>query len=148
MTHSVEPLTLEDVAVATRLTQTFASEANHPAAGNPEATAKFLATHLETDHAFGYKLVRDGVVTGIIFGIFGSDWLSGEKLAQELVWYVLPRERAGLDLMRYFEKEAARRGAKWVLSGFVPHFHGERMERVLTGIGFREIEKWWMKEIK
>lgn len=147
MSH-VLPLTVDDVPGAAELVQRFAEESHHPAAGNLEATARFLADHVGTERAIAYKLEDDrGMLTGIIFGIFGSDWLSGEKLAQELVWYTLSRERRGLELMRAFTEEAKRRGAKWVLSGFVPHFHGDRMERVLGGLGFKEIEKWWMKEI-
>ena len=141
-------MTVDDVPRAAELTMQFAERAHHPAGGNPEAVKAFLSKIVGTQDLIAFKLVHNDVITGVIFGVFGGDWLSGSKIAQELVWYTVPGERAGLILMHHFVEEARIRGARWVLSGYVPGFHEDRVSRVLMGLGFREIEKWWMKEIE
>lgn len=68
-------------------------------------------------------------------------------MAQNMVIFVDPAERSrghGIALMKAAEQEARERGAKQVL------WHaktGSRMERVLTGLGYSDYERTYLKEL-
>lgn len=144
----VEPIVGADIDQVVALVREFVeTRANHPAGVSPMAVAEYLAAGVGNPGFIGYKAVRDGEPTGVIFGVIGPDWMSGKIVAQEQIWYVRPGETAGLSLMRAFIAEAARRKARFVVSGYIPQFMGGRIAAVLDHMGFREVESWWVKGI-
>lgn len=145
----VLPITAADIDEVVMLVYEFVeSRAHHPAGVSPMAVAEYLAAGVGGPGMIGYKAVRDGKTVGILFGIIGPDWMSGKVVAQEQIWYVQEGETAGLPLLRAFIAEARRRGAAFVVSGYIPQFMGRRIATVLERTGFREVESWWVKGLE
>lgn len=148
MSTDIQPIAAGDIDDVVALVREFVeARARHPAGVSPMSVAEYLAAGVGNPGFIGYKVVRNGVIRGVIFGVVGPDWMSGKTVAQEQIWYVQPGEGSGILLMRAFISEARRRGAAFVVCGVSSFFMGERVSRVLGSMGFSEIESWWVKGV-
>lgn len=142
----VRPITADDVPRVTELVGKFVSEMdNHPAGFCPDSVSGFLSSRIGSPGFIGLGIETLGTLSGVIFGLVGDDWLGGKLIAQEMVWYVVPGECRGLELMRAFLNEAEERGVKLVVSGHVAGFHNRRMTILFKRLGFTETERWYVK---
>jgi GNAT superfamily N-acetyltransferase len=109
----IRPATKADIPRMVEMGEHFRKESsyNDYLAKNPEKMATLAQTLIDAD---GVLLAeRDGNVVGMIGYILHDHFISGEKFAGEVFWWVEPQYRGeGIKLMREAEKRARLAGAK------------------------------------
>lgn len=114
-------------------------------ADNPKQTAIFTRQVVEN---IGKVLLweEDGKVTGLLAFIVCDHYLTGEKVAEELMWYVEPEARAGCPALRLLwaaQDMAKEMGAKKMKFTAPNNDVGRLYER----FGYHQIEAVFLKEL-
>lgn len=95
---------------------------------------------------FGLK-IDDEIVGGICI-IFTESMLDGVLECSELFWYVDEKYRGkGISLLLHAEKYAKKRGAKRMIMIYLINSMPEKLEKLYTRMGFRELERSYIKEL-
>lgn len=93
-------------------------------------------------------IYRERELLGAIGGLVFPDFPTGDLVAQELFWFVLPGQRgAGLRLLRAFELRCAMRGAKRLLMIHLAGLNDAAMTRVYERTGYTLLEKIYSKHL-
>lgn len=115
----------------------------------------FFAENLHTLSAQGRLFVSakvsNGAIVGSLVGMLVLNMMSGELMAQELFWYVMPEHRGGIDGIRMladFEKWASEVCATQII---MANFHLEQTSDPVAALyekrGFTSIETHHIKPI-
>lgn len=90
----------------------------------------------------------DGAITGAIGGLAYPEPYSGELVATEFFWFVLPGARGGgLRLYRAFEAWASERGCSQLRMVHLEDSMPDRLATVYTRLGFIAAERHFVKEL-
>ena len=105
----------------------------------------FLKNMLSQEECISY-MSDDGVVIGNTM----KPWFSETMFANSLVWYVKPEARNGLlarSLIREFDKEAARRGAKYSHLSLDNPINIDIIDPFIKKLGYRDYSKIYMRDL-
>lgn len=92
-----------------------------------------------------------GELKGSIGGFVVPDQFTGDIVAHEGYWYVNPQHRKGLTgvrLLREFEAEAARRGAKRILMIYIHQPQAAKFDKFYERAGYKPLEVVYSKEVE
>lgn len=95
--------------------------------------------HTLTNSDDGLVLVVGDEPIGMMLGFVSEQFFSADKVAQELVVYVLPEHRGGRDVIRMikaFEAWAITRGAKEIALGVSTEIATDRTTALYRHLGF------------
>lgn len=85
---------------------------------------------------------------GAIGGIVYPDFPTGDLVAQEAFWFMLPETRGrGIRLLRAYEMRCALRGAKRLMMIHLAGLNDEAMGKLYQRMGYSLIEKIYSKTI-
>lgn len=102
------------------------------------------------DMVLCFAAFKDGRAVGTIIGLVIPDDVTGELKAVESHWVVAPKHSdglVGLKLLRAFEAEAKRAGAKRVICGSYTVGKPERMRTLYKRLGYDCYAEAFKKEI-
>jgi GNAT superfamily N-acetyltransferase len=92
--------------------------------------------------------------TGNLMGGLGCikapDMWTGDLIAIETFWYVLPEYRSGLqgaELLFAFEQWAVDEGCKKIAIIHLADSHPDRLDRLYHTLGYQLVEKHFVKEV-
>jgi GNAT superfamily N-acetyltransferase len=115
--------------------------------------AAFLADNPARMTELGRQLLKsgamlvsecDGKIVGMIGYVLHDHFISGEKFAGEVFWYIGPEHRgAGLRLLRAAEKQAKLAGAKY-MQMIAPD---ERVGKVYSRLKYQRVETTWQRAL-
>ena len=97
--------------------------------------------HTLTESPDGLVLVVGEEPIGMMLGLVSEQFFSADRVAQELVVYMLPEHRGGRDVVRMiqtFEQWAATRGAREVVLGVSTEVSTERTAALYRRLGFTD----------
>lgn len=139
---------IEDV---TTIAEAFYAEANMGGAFNKVHFEESLQRASAIGALYLGGRFSGDVLVGVLAGSAHPNLMSGELVAQELFWYVLPEHRGGMDgirMLRDFETWAADAGAKHI---FMAHFHsqqtGESVAALYERLGYKPVETHHLKSL-
>ena len=90
----------------------------------------------------------EGNILGALGYAIAPDFFTGQSVATELLWYVLPEHRGyGLALLEAFERHARQRGAKFVGMTHLMSLQPEKLGAFYERCGYKCIEHHYMKEL-
>jgi GNAT superfamily N-acetyltransferase len=95
--------------------------------------------HTLTNSEDGLVLVVGDEPIGMLLGLVSEQFFSADRLAQELVVYMLPEHRGGRDVVRMiqaFEAWAVSRGAREIALGVSTEVETERTAALYRRLGF------------
>lgn len=95
--------------------------------------------HKMTNSEDGLVLVVGDEPIGMLLGLVTEQFFSADKLAQELVVYMVPEHRGGRDVVRMiqaFEEWAVSRGAREIALGVSTEVNTERTAAMYRRLGF------------
>jgi len=96
----------------------------------------------------GLVLEIDNKVVGTIAGQFVELMGSGQKVFQEVIWYVLPEYRKyGLKLFDETEEHCKRIGMSAIIMGYMGNLNCEKMDRFYKRHGYEPLEVQWIKKL-
>ena len=134
---TVRSATLSDIPRLVEMGQRFRAESSYSAflADNPDRMAA-LATDLFA-HDGLLCAERDGAIVGMLGFIIHDHFISGEKVAGEVFWWMEPEHRGdGLKLLDETKRRAKAVGAKY-LHMIAP---SERVSRLYKILGYEWVE--------
>jgi hypothetical protein len=82
-----------------------------------------------------------GVIGGLLTPVY---FAPSKMMCEESFWFA---EGGGKDLLRAFETEAERMGADFILLSTLENERAAIIDRVVERMGYRAIERRWLKEI-
>jgi len=111
-------------------------------ADNPAKMAELGAKLIENDGIV--VLERDGEITGMLGFVIHEHFISGERVAGEIFWWVSPEHRGdGLRLLREVERRARNAGAKY-LHMIAP---SERVKTLYERLKFDFVESTYQRSL-
>lgn len=144
----IRPLQPDEVPVLLEGARMFFDEGKLPGKLNEasfvEGWQKFLASGIGILFAAFEGDKFCGAIGGSVFG----DFPTGDLVATEFFWYTLPGKRgSGLRLLRAFEDESRRRGAKRIAMIHLADLNDEVMGKMYERLGYRLGEKIYFKTL-
>lgn len=113
---------------------------------NEDALAASLRMFIASDIAVVMVTEQNENVVGVIGGIVGPHYLTGENAASELFWWVEPEHRGvGLPLLGAYEDEIAIRGARY--SGMICPVGSGNVEKIYAKRGYEPMETIFYREM-
>lgn len=95
---------------------------------------------------FGLKI--DNQIVGGICIVFSNSMIDEVLECSELFWYVDEKYRGkGIGLLLHAEKYAKERGAKRMTMVYLVNSMPQKLEKLYTRMGFRELERSYIKEL-
>ena len=144
----VRLLTIQDLPIAAQLGPQFYAEGKLPGKFVPEIFATKWTELIELGMGFILGLFDGHKLQGCFGAIVAEDLNDGELRANELFWFVNEDDRGhGLCLFNAYEKEAIRRGAKWISMIHLKGLHPEGLSRLYERRGYRAVETAYHKEL-
>lgn len=141
-------LTADEVPLLLDGARSFFREFALPGALNESHFVASLRQHIRAGHGF---VLAAGAApfSGSIAGIVYPDFVTGEPTCMEFYWYVMPDRRGsvGVRLLRAFEAEAQRRGARRIMMMHLMAAHTDGFERLYTRAGYKLIEQVYSREL-
>lgn len=135
---------IADIPRLVEMGQQFLAESSyrHKIANNPEKMSETVAWLIERGSVL--VLEKAGELVGMMGYFTNLHFLSGEKVAGEVFWWVEPTQRGdGLRLIHEFERRAAADGVK--------HLHmiapNDRVAGLYKRLGYEFVESTYQKTI-
>lgn len=111
----------------------------------------FSAEHvrgLMAEHLGSSFVVEDGgkIVGGLALKIYVAQ-ISGEKIAQEVMWFVLPKYRSwGVRLLRFAESWCKEKGVKKLVMVRMGNEMGEKIDLLYRRMGYSLLEVHYVRD--
>jgi hypothetical protein len=87
-------------------------------------------------------------IIGIITGMIVKDFLSGDYIFQEVMWYVLKENRsAGVFLFKRMEEELKQNSVKRIIMAHLANETGEKLAEFYKKSGYKPLEVQYIKEL-
>ena len=130
------------------MAESFWLEGKMPGIFNPVSFVSSWLTVLDSGMGVIWVLEDENKVIGTLgCGIY-RDLNTGDLVASEFFWYVLPDHRGrGILLLREFEKWAKNIGAKRVIMVHLTKCMPERVGEIYKKMGYEMLETHYVKEI-
>jgi ribosomal protein S18 acetylase RimI-like enzyme len=109
-----------------------------------------MAQLISLDVGLEIAYIVNNEAAGIIGGCIVPCLFTGDSIAVEQYWYVLPefrKGRLGLSLLSAFESEVKRRGAKRCYIGNLAALNNDKMKRLYKLLGYKELETHFVKPL-
>lgn len=113
---------------------------------NREAFSSAMRSIIGTDSAVVLVCDDDDGVVGMICGVIGPHFMTGQLFASELFWWMDPDHR-GRGILLLLEYEAALKARGVRLSGMVAPAGEIQLERVYERKGFVRAESVYMRSL-
>lgn len=130
--------------------ESFFAEGKLPGRFNAAHFCKQWAEYINIGIGEAIALMSDDdtELHGALGGIFYPCPLTGDNLATEQFFYVVPQFRGeGMKLLYKFIARAAERNVARVQMIHLESLHPETLKKVYERMGFRKIETGYMKEL-
>ena len=114
-----------------------------PAGGAPQPVGQAIIDHLFSED-------ESGRITAALGAAYVPDGFSGQPVALEQFWYVLPefrKTRAGLNVFFAFENTARFRQVKRIVMVHLAALAPEKMQAFYESQGYRMVEQTFWKEL-
>jgi len=147
----IRPLELHEIHRIQQIGDSFAKEAEYPGGFSLTEFCGVWAPLMANDS--GTILVDEdesGNITGALGMAFLKDGFSGQPVAMEQFWYVLPdarKTRAGLNLFFAFENQGKLRKARRLVMVHLVHLGGEKLRAFYESQGYKMVEQTFSKDI-
>lgn len=128
----------------------FASEAKYPGGWDLTAFLRLWEKLLDTTIGKIFIVEENGEIVGALGAAFTLDPYSGQFVAVEQFWYVLPthrKTRVGMDLYQAFIAEAQERKVKRVVMVHLAELTPASLQKFYEKEGFRLAEQTFWKEL-
>ncbi|RLI45231.1 hypothetical protein DRO61_10975 [Candidatus Bathyarchaeota archaeon] len=102
---------------------------------------------LENENIICIKQDGKGVILGLVYPLYYNPSV---LVAQELGWWVEPEYRnttIGIKLLKEFEKEAKKRGAKKVIMFYLEAQTPDKIDSMLKRLDYRHVEYNMVKDL-
>ena len=136
--------TKEDIPRLVEMGQRFRAHSTYSQylADNPEQMAKLGQQLIDVDGLLISE--RDGKIIGMMGFILHNHFLSGEKVAGEVFWWMEPEYRGdGLRLLHEAERRSKAAGAKY-MHMIAPT---EQVETIYKRLGYQYVEATYQKSL-
>lgn len=132
----------DDIGALVEMGRSFHSMAPHRPMGDFDAYAvgMMLSFLIESPTALILKS-DEGAIGGVIAPVYFNP---AKKIMEEAFWWSL---RGGRSLLSAFEKEASIMGADFITLSTLENEKTCVIDRVVTRMGFRPIERRYLKEL-
>ena len=93
---------------------------------------------------------EDGQLVGMLAGIVSEDFFGPDKVATDLIVYMIPEKRAsgaGLHMIKMFERWAISQGATEICLGVSTGINTERTVQVYERFGYQQIASTTVKRV-
>lgn len=148
---TIHPLTLDNVVnLKSILGETFFKECELPGKFNVEVWHANWIKIMQANFGAIWVLEHNNEYVGALGGILSPDVSTGDIVATEAFWFVLPKYRGGalgIRLMFHFEKWALAMGAKRILMSMVECSIPERLNAFFIKRGYKRAEVAFIKEL-
>lgn len=146
--NDIRLIPAEEVPLLLPGARAFFAEGNLVGELNEEHFVKTLQGYVESGIGF---VLASGTppFRGSIAGILYPDFATGELRCMEFFWYVPKEERGfvGVRLLKAFEAEAAKRGAKHLLMMHLVAGQEDKFSQFYTRSGYKMIEQVFSKQL-
>jgi hypothetical protein len=132
----------DDIPAMVRMGREFQAMSPHAVLGEYDmvAVAKMFAFMISSEQSL---LLTDG--NGLIGGVMAPVYFApGKWMMEESFWWAV---RGGRELLSTFEKEARLMGADFVLLSTLENARTGAVDRVVSRMGYRPIERRYVKEL-
>ena len=87
-------------------------------------------------------------IIGILAGRINTETTSGNKIFQEVIWYVTESKRKyGLLLMKKLESYCKENGIKAILLNYIANSMPKKLARLYERMGYKYLESHYIKRI-
>ena len=145
----IEELTSETIGDMEVIGEAFTTEANYPKF-NLDRFTGFWTQVIDAKIGKVFAVREDGKLVAALGMATTFDPNSGQLMALEQFWYVMPshrKTRAGLELFRAFEKAGKEAGAKRLVMVHLANLTPESLQKFYEREGFRLVEQTFWKEL-
>ena len=122
-----------------------ASQGAHTMPVDHDSIVRFAEHAIGNPDWINLVIEEDGLVCGVIIGLLIGVFFSNALTLQELVWYVSPGTRGGLDLLHEFENAARLAGATYIVTGDKPGFRD--LSKVYIRGNYKLLERQFIKNL-
>lgn len=144
----VKMLAISELPELAKLGPQFYEESGLPGKFVPEYWVGKWASLIRSGVGFVLGLFKDGLIVGGFGAIVSEDFNNGDLVAAECFWFVNKEHRGpGFGLMRAYEREARRRGAKRASMIHLQGLQPERLSELYQRCGYRKTETAYIKEL-
>jgi GNAT superfamily N-acetyltransferase len=129
----------------------FLAEMGQPEPFVPAAFHKFWSFLYSIDMGRILAVEFGSKIIGALGYSEHEDPYTAGKIISEQFWYVDPEHRAsrvGLQLIDAFEKRAEKLGKDWIFLCNLASLEGEKMDRLYTRKGFKQMERVYWKKLE
>ena len=137
----VRPMTTEDLPGALNLGQRMHQESVYRQFDYDENKfGRLLCNYIiRTDDRFAYVGETNGVLSGVFLGSISPHYFGNDLVASDTLWYVAPQSRgsrAGLQLLRAFERWAKTKNAAEIYVGISSGLSIDKTGNMLQRLGY------------
>lgn len=147
----IKVLKPSEISLTRRASEAFFRDSKIDGVFNFSHYSARMANLIMLDVGVEIAYVSDNEAVGIIGGVVTPCLFTGDIIAVEQYWYVLPewrfQGRIGLQLLREFEQYAHGKGAKRSYVGNLQQLNNEKMARLYRRLGYEPLETHFMKSL-
>lgn len=145
---TIRDIACDEVPLLLDGARTFFAEGGLLGALNPRTFVEGWQRLLASGSGMLLGVFRERQLIGAIGGVIHPDFVTGEVVAQEMFWFMLPGERgSGIRLFKQYELKAALRGAKRILMVHLADLNDDAMGKLYGRMGYAMMEKIYAKNI-
>ena len=142
-------LTVYDLPLASQMGPKFYVEGKVPGEFIPEVFVASWTTLIERGLGFIVGLFKESKLCGCLGAAVTKCLNSGQLIANEQFWFVLPEARGdGLRMVPAYEDEAMKRGAKRCSMALIKNLQPEALGAYYKRRGYVAFEIAYAKELK
>lgn len=145
----IRPITADELPRVHEMGAAFFDAAGRPGKYSPEAVERIWNTLLPTGIGLFFVAEDEGRFVGMFGGVVSEDPYTGDIVALEQFWFVMPEARGsvGIRLFNAFEKEATARGAKRILMVHLMKLTPESLRGLYERRGYELVEQIYEKNL-
>lgn len=148
----IKPIQIPDLEELAKglIATSFFTECNLPGTFKPIAFLHNWKGIMANNLGVMWGYYHKGKVVGILGGLLTPDLMSGEMVATEAFWYVLPKHRKSIwsvKLLFTFELWAKQIGAKRIIMAHLLHAVSAKLSHYYVKRGYRAVEINYVKDL-
>ena len=115
---------------------------------DPETLIETIQKLKETNSNNAFLLIVDGVCEGILAGFETKSMINGNRIFQEIIWYVnAPYRRHGISLLKTAEKSLKSSGISIMIMAVLENSKTEKIKKFYERLGYKPMEAHYMRSL-